>query len=119
MTLRASARTFAYTVDGGPPNMLNYECFNACGAEVTVKGVNVHPGSSKNIMKNAALIATEFAALLPPAETPAHTEHREGFYHLTSIAGRKPWRRSSIFSAITTAQSSRHASSACAIPPRF
>lgn len=78
---------FAYTVDGGPPNMLNYECFNACAAEVTVKGVNVHPGTSKNIMKNAALIATEFAALLPPAETPAHTEKREGFYHMTSICG--------------------------------
>lgn len=78
---------FAYTVDGGPPNMLNYECFNASAAEVTVQGVNVHPGTSKNIMKNAALIATEFASLLPPAETPAHTEHREGFYHMTSIEG--------------------------------
>ncbi len=78
---------FAYTVDGGPPNMLNYECFNACAAEVTVAGVNVHPGSSKNIMKNAALIAAEFVSLLPPSETPAHTENREGFYHLASING--------------------------------
>ncbi|MBN1777312.1 MAG: peptidase T [Clostridiales bacterium] len=78
---------FAYTVDGGPPDTLNYECFNACAAEVTVKGVNVHPGTSKNIMKNAALIATEFAALLPPAETPSHTEKREGFFHMTSISG--------------------------------
>jgi tripeptide aminopeptidase len=78
---------FAYTVDGGAPNTFNYECFNACTAVVTVKGVNVHPGTSKNIMKNAALIATEFAALPPPAETPAHTEKREGFYHLTGISG--------------------------------
>lgn len=78
---------FAYTVDGGPPNILNFECFNACSATVTVQGVNVHPGTSKNIMKNAALIATEFAGLLPPFETPAHTEKREGFYHLTSIGG--------------------------------
>jgi tripeptide aminopeptidase len=78
---------FAYTVDGGPANTLNYECFNACAATVTVRGVNVHPGTAKNIMKNAALIATEFAALLPPAETPAHTEKREGFYHLASIQG--------------------------------
>jgi tripeptide aminopeptidase len=78
---------FAYTVDGGPPNMLNYECFNACAAAVAIKGVNVHPGTSKNIMKNAALIAAEFAALLPQAETPAHTENREGFYHMTSING--------------------------------
>ena len=78
---------FAYTVDGGPTNVLNYECFNACTATVTVQGVNVHPGTAKNIMKNAALIATEFVALLPPAETPAHTEKREGFYHLASIQG--------------------------------
>lgn len=78
---------FAYTVDGGAVNEINYECFNACSAEVTVRGVNIHPGTAKNIMKNAALIATEYAALLPPAETPSHTEGREGFYHLASIAG--------------------------------
>ena len=78
---------FAYTVDGGPPNELNYECFNACGASVAVKGFNIHPGNAKNIMKNAALIAAEFARLLPPAETPAHTENREGFYHLMEIQG--------------------------------
>ena len=78
---------FAYTVDGGAPCELNYECFNACTAVVTVHGVNVHPGTSKNIMKNAALIATEFASLLPKAETPAHTEGYEGFYHLGFMHG--------------------------------
>ena len=78
---------FAYTVDGGKPDTLNYECFNACSATVTVTGINIHPGAAKNIMKNAALIATEFAALLPPAETPAHTENREGFYHLSEMHG--------------------------------
>ena len=78
---------FAYTVDGGPPDTLNYECFNACSAEIVVSGVNVHPGTAKNVMKNAALIAAEFVTLLPPAETPAHTEKREGFYHLASIQG--------------------------------
>ena len=25
--------------------------------------------------------------MLPPAETPAHTEGREGFYHLTEMRG--------------------------------
>ena len=78
---------FAYTVDGSEPNVISYECFNACTAAVSIHGVNVHPGTSKNIMKNAALIATEFAGLLPPAETPAHTEGREGFYHLSDIRG--------------------------------
>jgi len=78
---------FAYTVDGGAPYILNYECFNACSARIAIKGVNVHPGTAKNVMKNAALIATEFAGLLPLAETPSHTEGREGFYHLTDIRG--------------------------------
>ncbi len=84
---QAFGADFAYTVDGGAVNTLNFECFNACTALVTVTGVNIHPGTAKNIMKNAALIATEFAALLPPAETPAHTEGREGFYHLAEIRG--------------------------------
>ena len=78
---------FAYTVDGGQIDTLSYECFNACSAVVTVTGINIHPGTAKNIMKNAALIATEYAALLPPAETPAHTENHEGFYHLGEIRG--------------------------------
>ncbi len=85
--VKAFGADFAYTVDGGAVNELNYECFNACSAEVAVQGVNIHPGTAKNIMKNAALIAAEFTRLLPPAETPAHTEGREGFYHLASIQG--------------------------------
>ncbi|MPM56823.1 Peptidase T [bioreactor metagenome] len=38
-------------------------------------------------MKNAALVAMEFNAMLPPAQTPAHTENYEGFYHLNSMRG--------------------------------
>ena len=52
-----------------------------------VRGVNIHPGSAKNKMKNALLIALEYAGLLPPAETPAHTEGYEGFYHLHDMKG--------------------------------
>ncbi|NCE65897.1 peptidase T [Pseudoflavonifractor sp. 524-17] len=77
----------AYTVDGGALGELEYENFNAAGAEVTVHGINIHPGSAKNKMKNALLIAHEFASLLPPAETPAHTEGYEGFYHLSWMKG--------------------------------
>ncbi|MBR7012343.1 MAG: tripeptide aminopeptidase PepT, partial [Muribaculaceae bacterium] len=47
----------------------------------------VHPGSGKNRMKNASLIAMEFNAMLPPAESPAHTEGYEGFYHLIRMEG--------------------------------
>lgn len=78
---------FAYTVDGGALGELEYECFNAASCIVSVKGVNIHPGSAKNQMKNASLIAMEFNSLLPPWEIPAHTEGYEGFYHLTGMSG--------------------------------
>lgn len=77
----------AYTVDGGELGELEYENFNAAGARVVVHGVNIHPGSAKNKMRNALLIGHEFVSLLPPAETPAHTEGYEGFYHLSHMAG--------------------------------
>ena len=77
----------AYTVDGGALGELEYECFNAAAAKLTVTGVNVHPGSAKNIMKNAALMAADFISRMPAAETPAHTEGYEGFYHLCEMKG--------------------------------
>ena len=78
---------FAYTVDGGALGELEYECFNAASCKVVVKGVNIHPGSAKNQMKNASLIAMEFAGMLPAWERPEHTEGYEGFYHLTGMKG--------------------------------
>lgn len=78
---------FAYTVDGGAVGELEYECFNAASCDVEFKGVNIHPGSAKNQMKNACLIAMQFNSMLPPWETPAHTEGYEGFYHLLGMNG--------------------------------
>ena len=78
---------FAYTVDGGKEGELEYENFNACGARFDIKGVNVHPGSAKNFMINAALVAMEINAMLPAADTPAKTEGYEGFFHLTDMKG--------------------------------
>ena len=49
--------------------------------------MNIHPGSAKNKMKNALLMAIEFMNMMPPAETPAHTEGYEGFYHLHAMKG--------------------------------
>lgn len=77
----------AYTVDGDEVGEINYENFNAASAVLSITGVSVHPGSAKDIMENACLIACEFNALLPAHETPAHTEGYEGFYHLESITG--------------------------------
>lgn len=77
----------AYTVDGGELGEIEYENFNAAAATVKVRGLNIHPGSAKNKMKNAALLLAEFIGLLPAAETPAHTEGYEGFFHLCEMSG--------------------------------
>lgn len=78
---------YGYTVDGDYEGEVAYENFNAASAIIKVTGKNVHPGEAKNIMKNASLIGTEFASLLPADETPATTEGREGFYHLIDMKG--------------------------------
>lgn len=78
---------FAYTVDGGDVGELEYQNFNAADAVVTVHGFSVHPGSAKDLMKNAQTIAMEFAAALPAEEVPEHTEGFEGFFHLYQMSG--------------------------------
>ncbi len=78
---------YAYTVDGGALGEIEYENFNAASATVNIHGVNIHPGSAKNKMRNACLLAMEFNAMLPPQEIPACTEGYEGFQHLNSIKG--------------------------------
>ncbi|MBQ9133033.1 MAG: peptidase T [Clostridia bacterium] len=78
---------WAYTVDGGEIPEIEYENFNAASAHITVHGVNIHPGTAKNKMKNAVLMLCDFVARMPAAETPAHTENYEGFYHISTING--------------------------------
>jgi tripeptide aminopeptidase len=78
---------FAYTVDGGEVGGVEYENFNAAGAEVTIHGRNVHPGKAKLKMRNALLIGMEFNELLPVFERPEFTEDYEGFYHLYEFEG--------------------------------
>lgn len=78
---------YAYTVDGGALGELEYENFNAASAAVTIRGRNIHPGDAKGRMKNAALIAMGFNALLPAFEIPFCTEKYEGFHHLTHMEG--------------------------------
>ena len=90
-TLFFSLNTFsakeAYTVDGGKLGVLEYECFHAAGAKVTFCGRSVHPGSGKNALLNASLLAVEFASMLPAEQTPSHTEGYEGFYYLDHMSG--------------------------------
>lgn len=78
---------WAYTIDGGQIGELEYENFNAAAAKVKFKGLNVHPGTAKDKMVNASLLALEFAALLPAEQRPEHTIGYEGFYHLIQMSG--------------------------------
>lgn len=78
---------YAYTVDGGELGGIECENFNAASVKLIVHGINTHPGSAKNKMRNAILFLHEFIALLPSAETPAHTEGYEGFYHINAVDG--------------------------------
>lgn len=78
---------YAYTCDGGLIGEMEYETFNAAGATVDFKGLNIHPGSAKGKMVNAQYIAMEFQSLLPAAQKPEYTEGYEGFLHLTDMEG--------------------------------
>lgn len=78
---------YAYTVDGGALGELEYENFNAAGATVNFQGISIHPGSAKNKMVNAQLIAMEFQGMLPVHQRPESTEGYEGFFHLTDMSG--------------------------------
>ena len=78
---------YAYTADGGTIGEIEYENFNAAGAEVVVHGRNVHPGSAKGMMVNSQYIAMEFESLLPRHQKPECTEGYEGFFHLIGMEG--------------------------------
>jgi tripeptide aminopeptidase len=78
---------FAYTMDGGGLGEIEYENFNAARAKIIIQGLNVHPGTAKNKMKNSMLIAIELNNMLPAYDVPEHTDGYEGFFHLTDFAG--------------------------------
>ena len=78
---------YAYTADGGTLGELEYENFNAAGAKVRFKGLSIHPGSAKDKMVNAQLLAMEFNSLLPVQQRPEYTEGYEGFIMLTDMQG--------------------------------
>ena len=77
----------AYTVDGGELNEINFETFNAASAKWEIAGFNIHPGSAKDKMINASLVAMEINAMLPAGAVPERTENYEGFFHLTDMSG--------------------------------
>ena len=79
---------FAYTFDGGAVGEIEYESFSADGAKVKVTGVSTHPGTAKGKMVNALHLAAKIIEMLPQAtQTPEVVEGREGFWHITNMAG--------------------------------
>ena len=79
---------FAFTFDGANPGEIEYESFSADGAEVTIKGVSIHPGWAKGKMVNAIHLAAKLISFLPQATMqPEVTEGREGFIHAVEMTG--------------------------------
>ncbi|WP_099469923.1 peptidase T [Konateibacter massiliensis] len=78
---------YAYTLDGDLEGGLEYENFNAASAIFDIKGVDIHPGTAKGIMVNAAGLACRIQSMLPEAEVPELTDGYEGFYHLIEMKG--------------------------------
>ena len=87
LDLEKFGASYAYTVDGGAPNEVEWETFYAAAADWSIAGVSVHPGDAKDKMFNAALVAMEMNGMLPPDEIPAKTQGREGFFHLCDMSG--------------------------------
>jgi len=78
---------YAYTIDGGAIDYINYENFNAASATIVFHGKAIHPGYAKNRMVNAQLLAMEFHDRLPGQMQPQLTEGYEGFHHLVGSKG--------------------------------
>jgi tripeptide aminopeptidase len=88
LDLDAFGADIAYTLDGSGLGELEIETFSAMSMRVTIRGLSVHPGSSKGKLVNAVKLASEFVMSLPrDSMSPETTEGREGFVHPVRIAG--------------------------------
>jgi tripeptide aminopeptidase len=76
----------AYTLDGSELGELQDETFTAAAADLTITGVEVHPGFATGKLVNAARLAGRVLAALPQDRlTPETTEGREGFIHVYEV----------------------------------
>ena len=77
-----------YTLDGQGSDLIDVETFSADLAEVTIRGVNIHPSIAKGRMINAVRAAARFLEQLPRDRlSPETTEDRQGFLHPYQISG--------------------------------
>lgn len=73
---------YGYTIDGEKLGEIEDETFCADAVELTIHGVNVHPGYAKNKLVNSIKIASEIIEKFPKNTlSPETTEKREGYIH--------------------------------------
>jgi tripeptide aminopeptidase len=75
----------AYTFDGSERGEFTDETFTGSSADITIAGVDVHPGLATGKLVNAARLAGRVLAALPPELTPEATSGRDGFIHVYSV----------------------------------
>jgi tripeptide aminopeptidase len=75
----------AYTFDGSEAGEFTDETFTAASADVTIHGIEVHPGQATGKLVNAARLAGRILAALPEDLTPESTSEREGFIHVYAV----------------------------------
>lgn len=86
MDLKRFPVDFAYTIDSCEVGEFIFETFNAAAATVEIEGVTAHPINAKGIMVNPVLVAADLINRFDPLDTPEHTEGREGYCYVTSMA---------------------------------
>lgn len=85
LDLQRFACDFAYTIDGCELGEVIHETFNAASARIVFTGVTAHPMSAKGVLVNPLLMAHDFIAAFDRAQTPEHTEGREGYVWFTGL----------------------------------
>ena len=86
--IRQIGAVACYTVDGHGSDEIDVETFSAETAEITIRGVNIHPSIAKGRMTNALRAAANFLERLPRDRlAPEATDGREGFIHPIEIHG--------------------------------
>ena len=79
LDLQRFAVDFAWTIDCCELGEIVYENFNAAAAEIRFTGVTAHPMSSKGVLVNPLLMATDYISHFDRLQTPEHTAGREGY----------------------------------------
>jgi tripeptide aminopeptidase len=86
--VEAFGASCAYTIDGSTIGELQDETFTGAEANITIAGVDVHPGFATGKLVNASRLAARIVAALPSdGLAPETTSGREGFIHVYEVSG--------------------------------